>query len=471
MGLVRGLVVLLVLVGCGNEAARPMDCEEGETRECYGGPEGTLGLGPCVAGLEVCSGGRWPGICIGDIVPRAESCNDLDDNCNGEIDDVPTAGDECTGTNGCIGQRACDAGGSVRCFAPSKNECGLCGGPDVTTVGDSCTSGEGCTGEFVCATDMTFAVCEAPVLNECDVCGGPAVSGLGDSCMSADNCPGMVVCNNDGSAAICNAPLLNECNACFPSVGTPGASCTADRGCVGVSACNGTGDALTCTLDAPCGHVVISELATGSAICNTDEFIELYNPTARAISLAGYTLRSRSASSGAFTRLVTFPSDAIIASHGFYLVASNRNSTGCSNAPSAPGGYPSIAGNTVTADLTYSAVDLSGTVGGIWLVTTDANPTAVTDSIVVDVVGFDNNVNAQPATLFEGSAGPAPAPEAINASGSIERKANAASTNTSLAAGGADAAAGNGQDTDDNLADFVAQAVRVPQNTTSTAEP
>ena len=55
--------------------------------------------------------------------------------------------------------------------------------------------------------------------------------------------------------------------------------------------------------------------------------------------------------------------------------------------------------------------------------------------------------------------------------GSVERKANAASTNTSMAAGGGDVAAGNAEDTDDNAANFVAQTVRVPQNAASTAEP
>src|SRR6185503_5255396 len=130
-----------------------MDCTDGESRECYGGPAGTENVGPCKTGLELCSGGRWPGICVGDVVPRAESCNKFDDDCNGTIDDAPTVGDECTGTNGCTGTRACDAGGSIRCYAPAKNECGKCDGPDVTNVGDECTSTEGCVGSFVCATD------------------------------------------------------------------------------------------------------------------------------------------------------------------------------------------------------------------------------------------------------------------------------------------------------------------------------
>jgi hypothetical protein len=342
----------------------------------------------------------------------------------------------------------------------------------VTDLGDVCVA-NGCVGARVCASDNRASSCAAPTQNECGQCGGPAVTGLTDACMSADSCPGTMVCNADNTAAVCNAPMKNECNACYPSIGGPvGSVCTAARGCVGLTACNGTGDAAVCTLDSGCGHVVISELATGSSVCNTDEYIELYNPTVHTISLAGYTLRSRSASTGSFTRLVTFAASATIASHGYYLVASARNSAGCSNSPS-PGGYPTIAGNTVPADATYVAADLSGSsgaAGGVWLTTIDQDPTAVGDSIVVDVLGYDDNPGALPATVFEGSA-PAPAPQQVNPNGSLERKANAASTSTSMAAGGADVTAGNAYDTDDNVANFVTQAVRVPQNTSSTPEP
>jgi hypothetical protein len=460
----------MIVAACGGDnTVVATDCTDGETRECYSGREGTLGIGPCVGGLEVCSAGRWPGICIGDQTPLVEQCNGLDDNCNGVNDDVDGTGDTCNGTNGCEGTKMCDANGKVRCFAPSKNECDLCGGPDVADLGDDCTA-NGCVGELVCASDNRASSCAAPTQNECGVCGGPAVGGLTVACMSADSCPGMMVCNTDGTAAECNAPMKNECDACFPSVGTIGTGCTdANRGCVGATACNGTGDAAVCTLDAGCGHIVISEIATGSATCNTDEFIELYNPTSRTVPLKGFTLRSRSASSTNFTRLHAFANDATIAPHGYYLVASSRSSTGCSNAPAPGGGYPA-AGNTVAADATYSAVDISGTVGAIWLVVGDANPVAATDAIVVDMVGYDNNTATGDATLFEGSA-PTAAPEVANASGSIERKANAASTSVSMAVGGADVTAGNAYDTDDNVSNFVTQAVRVPQNKASTAEP
>lgn len=458
------IAAVVIVIGCGDgNTPIAADCTDGETRECYSGPAGTENVGPCKTGVEICSGGRWPGVCLGDVPPLVEQCNELDDNCNGVVDDVAGTNESCVGTNGCEGTRMCDDNGRVRCIAPAQNECDLCGGPEVPDVGDDCVA-NGCEGALVCTADARGSECSAPVQNECGVCGGPAVAGLTDACTSGDGCPGMMVCNVDGSAAECNAPMKNECDACFPSVGTVGATCSlAERGCIGATACSTMGDALECIADTPCTHIVISEVATDSSVCNTDEFIELYNPSTRTVSLAGYTLRSRSASSGNFTRLVTFAPDAAIGPHGFYLVANAQSSSTC------PGSYTGIVANTVTADATYTSANLSSTVGGVWLTTVDQDPTAVTDTFVVDVVGWDNNPDAGDATVFEGS-GPAAA-HAADASASIERKASATSTATSMAAGGADVEAGNAHDTDDNAADFVVQDTRVPQNTSSTPEP
>ena len=55
-------------------------CKEGETRPCGGG------LGACVPGAETCAGGAW-GSCFGEGVATAETCNDLDDDCDGETDE------------------------------------------------------------------------------------------------------------------------------------------------------------------------------------------------------------------------------------------------------------------------------------------------------------------------------------------------------------------------------------------------
>jgi flagellin-like protein len=59
-------------------------CTDGEKRQC-----GVTEIGPCQFGNETCSGGIW-GSCIGSINPIVETCNNVDDNCNGAIDDGVT---------------------------------------------------------------------------------------------------------------------------------------------------------------------------------------------------------------------------------------------------------------------------------------------------------------------------------------------------------------------------------------------
>lgn len=56
-------------------------------KECYQGPAGTLGQGPCVAGRTVCKDKKQ--ICSGAVEPQAkEICkNNVDDDCNGMVDD------------------------------------------------------------------------------------------------------------------------------------------------------------------------------------------------------------------------------------------------------------------------------------------------------------------------------------------------------------------------------------------------
>lgn len=67
--------------GCG--------CTLGMSQSCYSGPAMTSGVGRCVAGRQTCEAGRPNafGACVGEVLPTAESCNNIDDNCNGMVDD------------------------------------------------------------------------------------------------------------------------------------------------------------------------------------------------------------------------------------------------------------------------------------------------------------------------------------------------------------------------------------------------
>lgn len=154
-------------------------------------------------------------------------------------------------------------------------------------------------------------------------------------------------------------------------------------------------------------HVVISEIQVGGATA-TDEFVELYNPTNSDVSLSGWRL-SKKISSGTLSNLVTTIAGNI-PSHGHFLITH-------------PTGY---TGST-THDAIYSTTS-SITSDNTVILYDDAGHT------VVDKVGMGTAID------FEGTATVVPA----NGT-SIERSSP-------------------GQDTDNNLNDFVLKDVSDPHN-------
>ncbi len=206
----RALVLVLMVAACGGGGvAMHHDCTDGETRACYRGTPGTEGVGACHAGVETCSGGLWPGVCVGDMPPFYETCNGVDDDCDGEIDNAEDAGAACM-IGGCPGVRACTSAGDVSCVALPPNECGRCGGPAVSGLGGDCHN-DVCSGTFVCSTDKSSAICSAPLQNECELCGGPAVPNLGDLCTASAGCAGRLACNASGLGSVCDCSA-NICN-------------------------------------------------------------------------------------------------------------------------------------------------------------------------------------------------------------------------------------------------------------------
>ena len=65
------------------------DCDgqtdEDLTQDCYSGPANTAGIGLCKKGTQTCTAGQW-GSCQNEVTPNTEICNNKDDDCDGQID-------------------------------------------------------------------------------------------------------------------------------------------------------------------------------------------------------------------------------------------------------------------------------------------------------------------------------------------------------------------------------------------------
>ncbi|HEX6475601.1 MAG TPA: lamin tail domain-containing protein [Candidatus Limnocylindria bacterium] len=169
---------------------------------------------------------------------------------------------------------------------------------------------------------------------------------------------------------------------------------------------------------APIGHLLVSEVMTGGASAS-DELIELYNPSSSALPLEGLEVIYVTATGGTITRKASWAAGALSLSAGAHLLIAN-----------AAGAFAAIA------DLTYTN-GLAATGGSVAIRIIGA-------ATAIDAVGWGTAANP----WMEGSAMVAPA-----AGASSER----------LPGG----AAGSGQDTDQNAADFVERATPDPQNTAS----
>jgi Notch 1 len=194
----------------------------------------TWGTGKCKPGVSVCANGKIS--CTGQVLPSAETCNGVDDNCNQQIDDgvVPTG----TVAQVCAGQ-------------PTKGQC---------TAKVACVGG--------------VEVCEAGKGPEAEKC-----NGLDDDCDgSIDNAP-VDIGQPCGTSAkgVCKLGVF-ECGPCSPG----DADCRVCVGAVGPSAevCNGLDDDCNGLIDDgvlpgvgdSCGGGAASECqGTGALACVNGE--------------------------------------------------------------------------------------------------------------------------------------------------------------------------------------------------------
>ncbi len=194
-------------------------CSSGATQSCYTGPAATRDTGECQDGTQHCVEGTWSFVCSAETKPAAEVCNGADDDCDGTVDEGnPEGGSGCT--TGDLG--VCSAG-SMNCVAGS-----LTCTNDNSASTETCNSlDDNCDGSVDEGNPGGGGSCATGLLGVCSL-GGMVCTGGSLGCQATflpaaeicnnldDDCDGMVDEGTPcGGGAVCS---VGQCIAACPYV-------------------------------------------------------------------------------------------------------------------------------------------------------------------------------------------------------------------------------------------------------------
>lgn len=215
-------------------------------RSCYSAPVATRNIGVCRDGTQTCASGSFGASCAGEVIPGAELCNSLDDDCNMAIDDAPDGGPlrracftvspTLRGVGRCRdGQQTCSGGafggacsGEVLPIAETCNavddDCNtrLDDGPDGGPLTQSCYSGPGGTAGIGRCRNGTRTCLSGSFGTTCP---GEVVPAASETCGNSidDNCNNQVdeacdggACNTGGTWLVVGAPISYSCAEILP---------------------------------------------------------------------------------------------------------------------------------------------------------------------------------------------------------------------------------------------------------------
>ncbi|NUQ77291.1 MAG: hypothetical protein HUU21_27465, partial [Polyangiaceae bacterium] len=164
-------------------------CNDGDTMACYSGDPATNGVGECTPGVRTCVGGSF-GPCVGEVLPKNETCDGLDNDCNAQTDELGT---HTCGLGACqVTVDKCVNGMDQACVPLQPNAKDACDGKD-----DDCDGlvDEGC----LCIDGMTQACYTGPAgtqgVGVCQAGSQTCANGQWGACMgdvtpSGEKCDG-----------------------------------------------------------------------------------------------------------------------------------------------------------------------------------------------------------------------------------------------------------------------------------------
>jgi hypothetical protein len=198
-------------------ACEAQECNDGDTQDCYEGPNGTEGVGVCRPGRQRCEGGAW-GACQGQSLPANEQCADRRDNdCDGQTD---SEDDACASEGAELGSACADSSecaSDLLCLeAPEHPQFvdGYCGD-------DDCGEDADCGADGVCAEvfggNFCLQVCAgAPDCRRGYLCAQvtPEARACVPRCTSDEDCGDIFnpVCNQDSGLCEPGEPGENNSN-------------------------------------------------------------------------------------------------------------------------------------------------------------------------------------------------------------------------------------------------------------------
>ncbi len=236
-------------LSCVAKVAPSAEVCDGQDNDCNGAPDdgdpgggvacSTGKPGPCAAGTTHCVAGSI--VCEQNVQPASETCNNVDDDCNGIVDDNAGGGSCDTGLSGNCwsGWYQCVSGALVcqPIHPPVQEVCngqdddcdGLNDGSDPDLNGQPCDTGK----PGVCSAGLSkcqYVAYGSKFVEQCLQTAWPSweiCNGLDDDCNGAvdDNC---VPCPNGKKPEVCNG-IDDNCNGEIDD----GAPCASGSVCAG----------------------------------------------------------------------------------------------------------------------------------------------------------------------------------------------------------------------------------------------